>query len=83
MKKIFTFFLLLFTFLLSFAKGDMTIGGNIYSVDTLSHMKVGPGAYYTSVRCEKGSVRLNVYYLEIDAKNLTWSLNPRFLASFW
>jgi len=69
MKKIFTFFLLLFTFLLSFAKGDMTIGGNIYSVDTLSHMKVGPGAYYTSVRCEKGSVRLNVYYLEIDAKN--------------
>lgn len=69
MKKIFTLSILLFAFVLSFAKGNMNIGGDQYSVDTLSYLKVGPGTYYTAVHCEKGPTKLDVYYLEIDAKN--------------
>lgn len=72
MKKLYTTLSLIFCFcLFTFAgKGnDITIGGVVYQTDTLSHMKVGPGSYYTALKYYTSTKVLRVFMLEVDAKN--------------
>lgn len=51
---------------------EVTIDGNVYSVDTLAHYQVGPGTYYTQVRLclrDGGGSRRDVYILQVDRRN--------------
>lgn len=47
---------------------SIVIDGKTYTVDTLSHYKVGPGTQYTSLRLKSNS-RLDVFFLKVDASN--------------
>ncbi len=72
MKNIFTF--LLFVFYIcttSFAIGssEITIGGVVYQIDTLSHLKVGPGSYYSALKYYTSDKALRAFILEVDANN--------------
>ena len=72
MRKIYTFLFLVFCLgIYSFAGGtsELTIGGIVYKVDTLSHMKVGPGSYYSALKYSTSTKALRVFILEVDAKN--------------
>lgn len=72
MKKIITilfFIICLFTISFASAKGEITIGGAIFKVDTLSRMKVAPGSYYSALKYSNENKTLRVFILEVDAKN--------------
>lgn len=47
---------------------SIVIDGKTYTVDTLSHYKVGPGTQYTSLRL-KSNTRLDVFFLKVNAEN--------------
>lgn len=47
---------------------NIIIDNKTYTVDTLSHYKVGPGTQYTSLRL-KSNTRLDVFFLKVDASN--------------
>lgn len=72
MKNIYTFLALFFCLgIYSFASGtsQITIGGVVYQVDTLSHMKVGPGSYYSALKYSTSTKQLRAFVLEVDSKN--------------
>lgn len=54
---------------ISLAQTTVTIGGTEYQADTLSHFKVGPGSYYTTLHYYTSSVKLRTFFLEVDATN--------------
>lgn len=70
-KYITTFFFFVCWSLSVFA---VQLDGVDYSVDTLQHIQVGPGSWYTSMRFMKVNEqtvnrRLDVYFLHVDASN--------------
>lgn len=71
--------LLLFVFLgLTYQKvqaRDINIQGTVYTVDTLSHMKIGPGTYFTSLKLYTSLHQLRVYFAHVDATNPYISFN--------
>jgi hypothetical protein len=54
---------------------EINIQGTIYKVDTLSHMKIGPGSYFTSLKLYNTSHQLRVYFAHVDATNPYISFN--------
>lgn len=72
MKKLYPLLFLIFYFGTScFAGGtnEITIGGIVYQVDTLSHLKVGPGSYYSALKYSTATKTLRAFVLEVDTKN--------------
>lgn len=77
MKKILLFItIIVCTYSVSFAQGTIIIEsktGAEFScpIDTITHMKVGPGTFYSQVKLKNTSpnTSLDVYVLEIDASN--------------
>ena len=63
--------LLFSSLLLSFcsvaAQTTTIIDNNTYTVDTLQHSKVGPGAYYTAIKFTGPTLTFRTFYLEADA----------------
>lgn len=69
MKKIFTILLcaIMFAFTVN-AAGVWSIKGHDYSVDTLQHIKIGPGTTLTKLKLE-GSKKLRLFYVTADLTN--------------
>ena len=70
-KKITSFLFILIFFVLSsiYAVDQVNIQGTIYAVDSLAHMKVGPGSMYTALNLRAGKKELKVYFLAVDRNN--------------
>ena len=49
------------------AQTTTIIDNNTYTVDTLQHSKVGPGAYYTAIKFTGPTLTFRTFYLEADA----------------
>ncbi len=60
--------LLLTVYCLPLTAGTIVIDHKTYTLDTLAHFRVGPGAHYTELRL-KSNTRLDVYFLKVDARN--------------
>lgn len=65
MKKLYIYILLMFVTFGVTAKGQWTLQGQVYTVDTLYHAKIGPGTTQTSVALSGPSL-LKVYYTTTD-----------------
>lgn len=60
--------LLLAAYFFPLHSASIVIDGKTYTIDTLSHFKVGPGTQYTSLRLQSNN-RLDVFFLKVDAAN--------------
>ena len=70
MKKLYLLLSLLTCYVLTvFAGNTVNIQGKEYPVDTITHMKVGPGTYYTALHLMDSKSPLRTHILEVDATN--------------
>lgn len=72
MKRILFIFFSTMLLLPLHSRAEVTLGGSVYSVDTLTRYMVGPGTYYTQLRMflrDSRSNRRDVYILQVDRRN--------------
>lgn len=72
MKKLYFSLFLLFSLcvgLFASTSNQITIGGVVYNVDTLSHVKVGPDTYYSALKYTTSTKIIRAFILEVDTKN--------------
>ena len=57
------------------AQTTTIIDNNTYTVDTLQHSKVGPGAYYTAIKFTGPTLTFRTFYLEADANQPNFEIH--------
>jgi hypothetical protein len=46
-------------------QAQLSVGGTTYLIDTLADYQVGPGSFYTQLKLQEGSKRIDVYFLKV------------------